>query len=89
MSSNSVFGCCKNVHYKAKPVSAHGNLQISARQRGSVSSHMPLHRHRTESQSTNRLRSNSNQTPDEDESDVVNHPVEPRARTAQLPPVMV
>ncbi|KAH0545203.1 hypothetical protein FGG08_000657 [Glutinoglossum americanum] len=63
-------------------------LQSSARQRRSDSS-QGIQRTRTESQATNRLRSNSNvtSTSGEDEQ-VVNHPVESRALTAVLPPVM-
>lgn len=66
-----------------------------ARARGSVSGQsMSLARHRTESASVNRIRSDSNrsqgmQDQDEEEAVFINHPVEPRARTAQLPPVMV
>lgn len=68
-----------------------------ARARGSVSGQsVSLARHRTESASVNRMRSDSNrsqgmrdQNNDEDEPVFVNHAVEPRARTAQLPPVMV
>ena len=61
--------------------------------RGSVSS--TLQRHRTESTATNRLRSDSSRTQqyvpemNGDEDIGISHPVEPRARTAQLPPVMV
>ncbi|KAK5078466.1 hypothetical protein LTR64_003121 [Lithohypha guttulata] len=67
-----------------------------ARARGSVSGQsFSLNRHRTESASVNRMRSNSSrsqgnqQEDDEAEADFLNHPIEPRARTAQLPPVMV
>jgi hypothetical protein len=55
-----------------------------------------LIRQRTESVSViNRVRSDSNRTGTQssheavDESEFMNHPVEARARTAQLPPVMV
>lgn len=60
------------------------------RQRGSITSAtLKMQRSRTEG-STTRLRSNSNLTTGSvvDEEEVV-HPVEPRARTAMLPPVMV
>lgn len=60
------------------------------RQRNSVTSAtLKMQRSRTEG-STTRLRSNSNLTSGSvlDEEEVV-HPVEPRARTAMLPPVMV
>lgn len=58
---------------------------------------MSLQRQRTESTSVvNRIRSDSNRTGVQsiqaeiiDESEFLNHPVESRARTAQLPPVMV
>lgn len=72
-----------------------------ARTLGSVSGQsLSLARHRTESASVhNRLRSGSNRTPSlrheqqqdeevEEEAEFINHPVEPRSRTAQLPPVM-
>jgi hypothetical protein len=60
------------------------------RQRNSIaSSNLKMQRTRTDS-SANRLRSNSNLTSGSmlDEEEVV-HPVEPRARTAMLPPVLV
>ena len=71
---------------------------VLARARGSVSG--SLSRHRTESASLNRLRSGSNKSQpqtqtqpdaeddDEDEPEFINHPIEPRSRTALLPPVM-
>jgi len=64
-----------------------------SRARGSISGSVSLARHRTESASVNRLRSESNRTDPmqqehEEEPEFINHPVEPRARTAQLPPVM-
>ena len=57
----------------------------------STSSHAPLARHRTESQATTRFRSDSNLTTAEsvDGEGMVEHPVESRTRTAELPPVMV
>ncbi|KAI9818866.1 MAG: hypothetical protein M1827_007687 [Pycnora praestabilis] len=65
----------------------------SVRQRGSVSSHVPIGKsrsHRAESQSTLRLRSNSNLTSTTtDDEDIVDHPVEPRAYIAMLPPVLI
>jgi hypothetical protein len=70
--------------------------QASARARGSISAQsMSLQRHRTGSTTTaNRLRSDSNKTQSfsqdiESLGDLINHTIEPRARTAQLPPVMV
>ncbi|KAJ9233588.1 hypothetical protein DTO169E5_6964 [Paecilomyces variotii] len=66
-------------------------LQATARQRNSiVASGSHLSRHQTDSTS-HRKRSDSNRTekPDDDEEEVtVCHPVEPRARTAHLPPIM-
>ena len=62
------------------------------RQRGSVSvASISLHRNRTGSIITiPRARSDSNRLFDGVDNDqVVYHPVEPRARVAQLPPVMV
>ncbi|KAL2217502.1 putative catabolite repression protein creC [Thermoascus aurantiacus ATCC 26904] len=65
--------------------------QAAARQRNSVvvPGTQHLTRHRTDSTS-NRVRSDSNRTdkPEHDTEDTVIHPVEPRARTAQLPPIM-
>lgn len=64
--------------------------QASVRQRNSITStNLKMQRTRTES-SANRMRSNSNLTCGsfEDDEDVV-HPVEARARTAMLPPVLV
>ena len=64
--------------------------QASVRQRGSVSSHHPLLRNRTESQATMRLRSDSSLTSNSvDEEELIEHSVESRTRTAELPPVMV
>lgn len=65
--------------------------QASVRHRNSIaSSNLKMQRTRTDT-STNRLRSNSNLTSGSqvDEEEEVVHPVEPRARTAMLPPVMV
>ena len=73
-------------------------LQAAARTRGSISTQsVSLLRQRTESTSVvTRLRSDSNRTGTQsisadivDESEFLNHTVESRARTAQLPPVMV
>jgi WD40 repeat protein len=64
--------------------------QASVRQRNSIaSSNLKMQRTRTDS-TANRLRSNSNLTSGSllDDEEVV-HPVEPRARTAMLPPVLV
>lgn len=62
----------------------------SIRQRGSVSSRFasPLARAETQNTTSSRLRSNSNVSIDGDEEHVIEHPVEPRATTAMLPPVM-
>ena len=70
--------------------------QASVRQRNSItSSNLKMQRTRTDS-SANRMRSNSNLTAgsfedegDEGDSYEVVHPVEARARTAMLPPVLV
>jgi len=63
----------------------------SVRQRGSVSSRFasPLQRAETQTTSASRLRSNSSPSYESDEDHTVEHPVEPRATTAMLPPVMV
>ena len=64
----------------------------SIRNRASISSHVPPGgRMRAESQATNRLRSNSNLTDGEgdEEEGLVEHEVESRTVTAELPPVMV
>ena len=51
---------------------------------------MPLNRNRAESQVTGRLRSNSSLTTNSvDGEDSIEHSVESRRRTAELPPVMV
>lgn len=64
-----------------------------ARQRGSISApSISLQRHQTGSVATlPRLRSDSNRlcNGEAGRNEVFYHPVEPRARTAQLPPVMV
>ena len=61
---------------------------ISARQRGSIVSYAQS-RNRVESQATMRYRSNSTLTvSSDDEDDLIEHPVESRTRTAELPPVM-
>ncbi len=67
-------------------------VKASVRQRGSVSSRLAsLQRADTQNTTgTNRLRSNSNLSSTEPEEDkLFPHPVEPRARTAMLPPVLV
>ena len=71
-------------------------LQASARSRGSISAQsISLQRHRTGSTTTaNRLRSDSNKTQNQVQDtdnmdDLIHHTIEPRARTSQLPPVMV
>lgn len=68
----------------------HRPRAASVRQRNSITSGtIKMQRSRTDG-STTRLRSNSNLTSGSllDEEEIV-HPVEPRARTAMLPPVMV
>ena len=63
--------------------------QASVRQRGSVTSAtFKIQRTRADG-STSRLRSNSNLTSASLAGEDVIHPVEPRACTAMLPPVMV
>lgn len=69
-------------------------LQATARHRNSiVTTNTQTGRIRAESLSTNRVRSDSNMSEkpaDENGDDEpVTHPVEPRARTAQLPPILV
>lgn len=72
------------------PFTMLNSLKSSVRQRGSISSHLPVTRNRAESQATSRLRSNSNLTSNSvDDEDLIEHPVESRTRTAELPPVMV
>ncbi|KAL9000735.1 MAG: hypothetical protein Q9169_000771 [Polycauliona sp. 2 TL-2023] len=68
----------------------HRPKALSVRQRNSISSHAPMGRNRTESQATTRFRSNSNLTTADsvDGEGMVEHPVESRTRTAELPPVM-
>ncbi|KAG9379977.1 WD40 repeat protein [Pyrenophora tritici-repentis] len=67
----------------------HRPKAASVRQRGSIaSSNIKMQRTQT-GNSTNRLRSNSNLSSSSMvEDDEVVHPVEPRARTAMLPPVL-
>jgi hypothetical protein len=64
--------------------------QASVRHRNSItSSNLKMQRTRTDS-TANRLRSNSNLTSASQlEEEEVVHAVEPRARTAMLPPVLV
>ncbi|OJD09714.1 hypothetical protein AJ78_08963 [Emergomyces pasteurianus Ep9510] len=65
-------------------------LQATARQRTSIVA--PSGRPRTDTLSSSRVRSDSNRTdskPEEEKEELPTfHPVEPRARTAQLPPIM-
>lgn len=64
--------------------------QSSVRNRASISSRFaPLLRTETQNTSASRLRANSNISIDGDEDHSIEHPVEPRATTATLPPVMV
>ncbi|KAL1388623.1 WD40-repeat-containing domain protein [Phyllosticta capitalensis] len=68
----------------------HRPRAASVRQRGSISSHIAPARNPTNG-STTRLRSDSNGTMGSAEQGMeqqAEHPVEPRARTAMLPPVM-
>lgn len=61
----------------------------STRNRASVSSYAPIGKHRTESNSLGRLRSTSSLAMDDvDEDELIEHPVESRMVTAELPPVM-
>lgn len=81
--------CVANVFLRASATFAKP-LKSSIRQRGSIASHVPMSRNRAESQATSRLRSNSNLTSNStDAEDLIEHPVESRTRTAELPPVMV
>ncbi|MCJ1239498.1 hypothetical protein MMC14_007494 [Varicellaria rhodocarpa] len=67
----------------------HRPKAASVRQRNSVSSAAPLARHRTESQATARIRSNSSLSANSaDGEDSIEHSVESRTQTAELPPVM-
>src|SRR4051812_12723570 len=64
--------------------------KTSVRQRGSVSSRFgPLQREQTQNTTSSRFRSNSSPSAESDEEHTIEHPVEPRAATAMLPPVMV
>jgi hypothetical protein len=67
------------------------NDQSSVRQRGSISSRFTnqLLRAETQNSTTGRLRSDSNISTEVEEEKTIEHPVEPRARTAMLPPVLV
>jgi WD40 repeat protein len=65
----------------------HRPRAASVRQRGSIASALPNGRNRAEC-STTRLRSDSNLSAKSLEAEDIVHPVEPRARTAVLPPVM-
>ncbi|RDW85649.1 catabolite repression protein-like protein creC [Coleophoma crateriformis] len=62
----------------------------SARQRGSISSRFTntLQRAETQNTTTSRLRSDSSLSADDDTEHTIEHPVEPRATTAMLPPVL-
>ncbi|OIW25198.1 WD40 repeat-like protein [Coniochaeta ligniaria NRRL 30616] len=68
----------------------HRPRAASVRQRGSVASRLaPLQRAETQNTSTSRRRSNSNLSSGEvEEEKLFPHPVEPRSRTAMLPPVL-
>ncbi|RDL37064.1 WD40 repeat-like protein [Venustampulla echinocandica] len=63
----------------------------SVRQRGSILSRIannPLQRAETQTTTGSRVRPNSVVSVDRDEESTIEHPVEPRATTAMLPPVM-
>jgi catabolite repression protein CreC len=76
---------------KCDHVHANTPAQASVRQRGSVSSRLTsLQRAETQNTLPSRLRSDSNLSATEPENQkTMPHPVEPRARTAMLPPVLV
>lgn len=66
--------------------------QSSVRQRGSILSRItnnPLQRAETQNTTGSRVRTNSAVSVDRDEESTIEHPVEPSATTAMLPPVMV
>ncbi|KIX03965.1 uncharacterized protein Z518_07518 [Rhinocladiella mackenziei CBS 650.93] len=91
----SVGDDCKLLLWDFSVGMLHRPKGATARARGSISTQsISLLRQRTESASViNRFRSDSNRTGSVqqdavDESEFLNHAVEPRARTAQLPPVM-
>merc|ERR1712000_190050 len=91
----SVGDDCKLLLWDFSVGMLHRPKGATARPRGSISAQsVSLLRQRTESTSmVNRVRSDSNRTGSfkediVDESEFLNHAVEPRARTAQLPPVM-
>ena len=63
---------------------------VSNRRAASISSHPPISRNPTESYITTRLRSTSSLPPEDgDEDELIEHEVESRTTTAELPPVMV
>lgn len=63
---------------------------VTARHRASISSYAPGSRNRAESSVTTFLRSTSSLNTNEiDEDELIEHDVESRTRTAELPPVMV
>ncbi|KAH9885022.1 WD40 repeat-like protein [Xylariomycetidae sp. FL2044] len=67
----------------------HKPKATSHRQRGSVSSRTPaLQRAETQGTSATRIRSDSIGSAVDGEENIVEHPVEPRYRTAELPPVL-
>jgi catabolite repression protein CreC len=65
--------------------------QTSVRQRASISLRFTnlLLRTETQNSTTGRVRSDSNISTEVEEEKTIKHPVEPRARTAILPPVFV
>jgi hypothetical protein len=66
--------------------------QATARQRGSIVAPglQPAGRHRADSGGITRLRSDSEKTEKSDgDIEQTSHPIEPRSRTALLPPIMV
>ena len=77
--------------YGTNHANVHKQHQASARNRNSiiVPGSQSIHRYRADS-GGNRGRSNSEKTEKLDgESEAADHPVEPRSRTALLPPIMV
>lgn len=87
-------GCCTNrrrcvSYHKMLQVNLLTLLQTASRQRGSISSRLPiLQRAETQGTSTSRLRSDSVVSGVDAEENTIDHPVEPRSRTAILPPVL-
>ncbi|KAI9056011.1 hypothetical protein LZ554_000943 [Drepanopeziza brunnea f. sp. 'monogermtubi'] len=68
----------------------HRPKAVSVRRKESISSRFanPLQRAETQNTTTSMLRSNSSLSAEGDVEHMIEHPVEPRANTAMLPPVM-